>query len=721
MKDLKDKDRQEKAPAGPIGEGQKRKSSTNEPYIESITQDDGYWKSLVGDEPVAGQAQTVETDWETLLGAAITDPSILFTADLIERAATAYRDPQEWSKLNQWIAAHKLLGFDKRRWQKEIRKTAANLTVIHGRKGGKPSMTATPVVGTVWPTAPTPTLPLVPGWCYEPEGIGLETDQGVAVVSDPAYVQEWLKDVNDSTVNLTVCHRVSGQWEPLVIPASTLLKADKVSLLADQGLGIADPRGLARFLNQHYQMMRQIIPAIHGTKLSGVQTIGGCRVAVFPDAIWHPTGQSGNSVRLTDTAGVTFIKARPRVGTDAVAKEVLDHVAQVGQPRKIKILAGWMAATGWADQIRETFERRYPIANIFAIHESGKTTVLKRLLAAIVGGDEIGTARDTRFRLTRQMAAATTIPLILDEFRLNEISPTQTASLYDLCRRNYDGGTDGRGQADQTIRAYQLVAPTLISGESRITDTALMDRIVAVSLNPEDARSWYGGTTHLRWLEDHSEESRQCAGYLLQKRLNSPMTNAQLRQNIQDLENALRALPESHGWPERALWGLAVVWFGLKWLESLGLIGKLTHDDWEATLTEGQQARRQAGPVDRFVHFLEEVAGAGGKWRTQTVPLSVTEITGELRVGVTAANTGFALWAKDLGLPNLGQENLEDELGRSGLMTNDEPLKATRKLGPPINAAVHAYSINIYRVEERYGIPKSYWGEILRPRPTMDE
>ncbi len=673
------------------------------------------WAALM-DEVNAMESRPV--DWDATLARALSDASFMFQADMLELAAQAFKDPIQWARLKQWIDTHKLPGLDKRRWQKEVRMTASSLTVVQG--GAGQTAVATPTVGSVWPDAPDPLLALVPGWRYGLGGVSVETDKGVIAVADPAYVHEWSKDIHDSAVNLTIAHRVGGKWESLVIPASTLLKVDKVGLLADQGLGIAEPRSLGRYLNDHYQLIRQAVPAIAGTKVSGVQTVNGQRVAVLPEGVWHGTKQATHSVRLTDTAGVSFINVRPAPGNEAVAKEVMSHIVQVGRPNKILLLAGWMAASLWADQIRETFEHRFPVANIYAIHESGKTTILKRLLSAIHGGGEIGTARDTRFRLTRQMAAATTIPLVLDEFRINEISPPQLSSLYDLCRRNYDGSTDGRGRADQTVKAYQLSAPTLVSGESRITDTALMDRIVAVSLNPEDARGWAGGTSHLRWLEEHPTESHQCAGYLLQKRLDAPMNNAQLRQRVQLLENWLRQLPESQGWPERALWGLAVVGFGLEWLEALGMAGHLGRADWISTLLEGQLARKTSSPVDRFVRFLEEVAGAGGKWRTQPVPMAVVESTGELRIGVSAANTAFALWAKDIGLPSLGQENLEDELSRSGLASADEPLKKTRTLGPPVNAKVHAYSLNLYRIAERYDISTEYWQGVLRPAHVED-
>ncbi len=666
-------------------------------------------------------------DWDTALTPALADPSILFTPDLITQAAAAFRNPIEWARLLQWIANHKLLGFDKRRWQKEVRKAAGNLTVIQGQgaNGGNNALNSTnkPTVGAVWPDAPVPTLPLLPGWVYQADGIGVETDTGYVPIADPSFVQEWLRDIHDGTVNLTIAHRVRGRWDTVIVPAATLLKTDKMADLANSGIGILEPGAMGRFLNQHYQIIRKTVSPINGTKLSGVQLVNGQRVAVFPAGVWNPSGQPAQVARLTEDSGVSFIRVKPQKAGDFTnAHTVIDHIARIAHPRKIRLVAGWMAAALWADQIREVFDGRFPVGNVYGIHETGKTTILKRLLSSMIGGDEVGTARDTRFRLTRQMAAATTIPLVLDEFRLNEISTNQLGSLYDLLRRNYDGSVDGRGQADQTIRTYRLSAPTLVSGESRITDTALMDRITAVNLSPEEGKRWPGGTEHLRWLEEHVTENQQCAGWLLQKRLDSPMTNEQLRVGVQSLEFALKRLPESQTWPERALWGLAVVWFGLQWLKAIHMpIGELTTQEWSDTLTEGQKARQQASPVDRFIRFLEEAAGNGGKWRNQAVPMAVLEHTGELRVGVSASNTGFSLWSKELGLSNLGQENLEDELSRSELVSDADKLKATLRLGPPVNATVYAYSLNVHKIQERYGIPADYWNEVLRPKSPAYE
>ncbi len=709
---MKDHDTQEKTPAA--SEGAKNFTTPSVAQNEN----DEYGKSLLDEETVLSpkQAQTVETDWETLLQPVVADPSLLFGPDLLTKSATAYKNPTEWTRLLHWLDSHKIDGLDKRRWKMEVKKASRNLTVVTGGVGTSTASAPSTSVGAIWLDAPVATIPLVPGWIYRPDGLAHESREGLMAVGNPAYVSEWLRDVNDGTVNLTITHRVAGRWDKLIVPASNLLKAEKVADMANQGVGIYDPKLLGRFLNEHYQLIRGSVTAIAGTKLSGVQTINSHRVAVFPAGVWQATGRHGETVRLTETAGVSFINAKPREGGDFVSAEtVMGHVFQMAHPRKVRLLAGWIGAALWADQIREAFEGRFPVGNIYAIHESGKTTIIKRILSAIIGGDEVGTARDTRFRLTRQMAAATTIPLVLDEFRLNEISPSQLASLYDLLRRDYDGGVDGRGQADQTIRTYRLTAPTLVSGESRITDTALMDRIVGISLSPEEGKGWPNGTDHLRWLEEHLDENRLCAGWLLQKRLDSPMTHDQLRLNIQTLEKAIRQLPGSATWPERALWGLAVVWFGIKWFEQLGMgIGSMTRQDWEDTLSEGQQTRKSTSPVDRFVRFLEESAANGGKWRGQTVPLAVLDRTGELRIGVSAANTGFAGWSKELGMPNLGQENLEDELLRSGLAMEGE-LKSPLHLGPPVNATVYAYSLRIHAMAERYGIPTTYWIEVLKP------
>ncbi|PSR26030.1 MAG: hypothetical protein C7B43_15300 [Sulfobacillus benefaciens] len=686
----------------------------------------GYWASLMNmatsseDAEAGDTASPVAVDWGGILAPALDDCSIMFNPNMLSLAAQAFTNPIEWSRLSQWINTHKIVGMDKRRWQKEVRKLAGTLTVI---KGGNNASSATdkPSVGAVWPDAPSPTLPLVPGWIYQTDSLGMATGTGDVLVSDPAYVAEWLHDVNDGTVNLTITHRVGGKWDDLIVPAAALLKSDKVAEMANHGVGIHEPRALGRFLNDHYQLIRHVVPAIAGTKLAGVQTVNGERVAIFPNSVWYPSGQPGQrqTVRLTETAGVTFINVKPKIGGDVTnAQTVLENITKTAESRKIRLLIGWFAAALWSDQIRAAFDGQFPVSNVYGIHESGKTSIIKRLLAAVIGGKEVGTARDTRFRLTRQMSAATSVPLVLDEFRLNEISPNQLASLYDLLRRNYDGGVDGRGQADQTIRTYRLLAPTLVSGESRVTDAALMDRIVDISLTPEEGKQWPGGTDHLRWLEEHLDENRQCAGWLLQKRLDSPMTTKQLRAGVQTLETTLKRLPESQAWPERALWGLAIVWFGLQWLRAIHMpVKEFTTQEWVDILIAGQQARRQSSPVDRFVRFLEEAAGNAGKWRSQAVPMAVLEHTGELRVGVSASNTGFAVWARELGLPNLGQENLEDELVRSGLITDENKLKSPLHLGANVNATLYAYSLKIQVISERYGIPAAYWNEVLRGTP----
>jgi len=657
---------------------------------------------------------------DALLTPVLTDPSLLFGSGLLAAAAKAYEDPAGWTQWLRWMDTHKIAGLDRRRWKKEVMATAMD---VAQRLSRQPVPISHPV-HAIWPSAPDPTveLPSDSRWIYEPSGISAITREGLAVLGAPAYAAEWVRDIEDGMVSVTLRHHVGGVWDSLIVPADHLVKPEKIADLAKYGVGIRDPKVYGQYLNASYQSIRQT-PAIRGTKRAGVQTVDGGPVAVFASGLWFPHSASNPpDVRLTDqNSGITFVQSiDPVSGTQPSAQTVFDHLIALANPQKFLPLIGWFAGCLRADQIRRISDGTFPIANVVAIHETGKTTLIKRLLAAIIGrhvpggGGELGTVKDSKFQLTRKMAASTTIPLVLDEFRLSELVGYQLDLLNDLLRRDFDGALDGRGRTDLTIRPYRLIAPTLVSGESRIVDSALLDRIVGINLSPTDTKEWQGSKPHLEWLLAHPDANRECAGFLLQARLDSTKSDDQVRNEIAVFEQYLRSFGESHGWPDRALWGLAVCVFALHDVMSTGLqLPVLTASDWQAILSEGTKARKNTTPVDRYVRFLEEVV-LNGAYRGQPVPMVVAEDGASLRVGISASTSAYELWLHDHNLPNLGQGNLEDELVRSPILSPNTNLRDRRRFGVPWNAVMHSYQFSVAGLETQYGIAQSFWADTLK-------
>ena len=87
------------------------------------------------------------------------------------------------------------------------------------------------------------------------------------------------------------------------------------------------------------------------------------------------------------------------------------------------------------------------------------------------------------------------------------------------------------------------------------------------------------------------------------------------------------------------------------WLADIGL--PVEFADWAGDQVQrAADLRRDQGPVDWLIQFLEAAASDG----RHPVPMEADQKSGQLRVGVAAARSGYDLWQRDHGLPRLDPE-----------------------------------------------------------------
>ena len=520
-------------------------------------------------------------------------------------------------------------------------------------------------VGQIWSTAPDPEIPLPPGYAYRAVGVGVADEDAAGEdggeewrrVCSPAYVAGWATDLATGAVTVRVAVAVAGEWRTCTVPPSALLDPRRVGALADTGIEMPKAASAAAYLNSGYHAVRERTRPAFGTQVAGIQRVAGVPVAVLPGLgePAAPTGTTPPEIGFTDTSGVEFVRApRPDVrGTRDTARDVWDHLWKLGDPRVLAPILAWHVAALWAPEVRAAMGGRFPLLNVWASRGSGKTTVLELVGMAVGGGVQVLTARATRFALLRDLSASTTIPVICDEYRRGELSDHQQGSLHDLLRRAYDGSSDQRGQQDQTVRTYRLQSPAVLAGESRISDPALADRAILVALQRADLIEWPGGRRALAWLQGHPDECRRAAGWLLQRRLDDSATTPQalaatLRAHRAELASHVDRLGVAL--PERAVDGLAVAAWAWNWLADIGLPVELV--DWAEQVRRAADLRRESGPVDWLIQFLESAAGDA----RHPVPMEADKPSGQLRVGVAAARAGFDLWCRDHGNPRLDPE-----------------------------------------------------------------
>ena len=567
-------------------------------------------------------------------------------------------------------------------------------------------------VGEVWPDAPDADQILPPMYHYRPDGVWKMNEEEEVLLVGPCYVSRWLRDLYALEDHIEITFYNDGTWHCLTAEPASLIDVRSAGKLVNNGLTMVHVKDTLWYLNQILTIIKQTRLADRSTSIAGFHTLESKQeILVLPHDVWATTPMS-RAIHYLDVnnAVLSWLKAAQPVQVDmtmnqgfATAQEVWTHVWQLASPNKMALIIGWFWASLWADKLRDFFNG-FPVLNVFAIRGTGKTTILREVYTALWGGCEIESATATTFPILRSLAATTTIPVILDEFRIGDLSENREKALYSLLRKVWDGSVEQRGQANQQVRNYPLTTPTILAGESRPADAALLDRLVLTTLTKSETVESPNSASALAWLREHRDDGQQAAGWILQQRLAETWDTAIVKTMVSHNQTFLQRRG-GKDLPERALIGLSLVLWGLQWGASLGLIPQnISAVNWQDILVDAQAQRRFDSPADIFVRFLEELWTQNGQTKYGQIPMTV--IVPELRVAATAVQGAWDLWSKDHNLPRLGVQNLETELGTvPGLFL--ERSKVSKIHGKLYRCYV--FDVNV--LATRYGIDPDFWTE----------
>ncbi len=597
-----------------------------------------------------------------------------------------------------------------KKWQERIQRRAKELIAMFKSEGSADDSKGPPPsrVGAIWPAASDPDAPLPGEYLYDAQGV-YETGEGwERLIAGPCYVSRWFTDITSKEVRAEVAYLNDGKWLTMLAEPAALLDGHKMTDLANKGIQLLQLGKGTAYLNAAYFIMHRTTHSVPSTTLAGFHAIQDRTVLVTPGGVWGQQ-EDETPIQYEDTSGITFLTALHPVlnasSTEEIAREVWNHVWHAAAPDTMSLMIGWFWASLWADVLRPAWQG-FPILNLFATRGTGKTTLIRAIYSALWGGCEVGSALSKPFVLVRDLSASTTIPVILDEFRPGE-GEYQEAMLYSILRRAYDGSIEQRGMANQHVRSYPLLAPVILSGEGRPHDAALLDRLVMVTLAKEETAKDPTARTHMEWLQSHPDEVQQAAGWLLTQRLAIQWEKAEVRSDLTQMERYLMGQQAEDPLPDRALKGLAIVMWGLRWGLELGLVPRdITPPNWAQVLKMGIDQRRMDSPADLFIKFLEECWSAGGQMKQGVVPISVNRTKKEVRIAKAPVQAAWDLWCRDHNLPRLGAQTLEIEL-----MAQKHLVTAINKVAEVQHKVHRCYILDIDAIKSRYGIEPEFWIE----------
>ncbi|MBK8696933.1 MAG: hypothetical protein IPN17_32895 [Deltaproteobacteria bacterium] len=125
----------------------------------------------------------------------------------------------------------------------------------------------------------------------------------------------------------------------------------------------------------------------------------------------------------------------------------------------------------------------FALLNVTGTAGSGKTSIVGEIFLPLFGQPDAEpfSVTATEFTLLRQLSGTTSVPIFLDEYKPQDMKQDRIDQIHRYARRLYKGEVEERGHADQSVTTYHLTAPTVLAGETRPSDAALLERFITAS------------------------------------------------------------------------------------------------------------------------------------------------------------------------------------------------------------------------------------------------
>ncbi len=167
-----------------------------------------------------------------------------------------------------------------------------------------------------------------------------------------------------------------------------------------------------------------------------------------------------------------------------VASTVFRYLPVVNKPEVMLPIIGWFFATPVKPRFMEKVGT-FPTLFVWGTQGSGKSSVCIDLMWPLFGirDAEPYSATETEFALLKLLSSTRSVPIFIDEYKPFDMQRQRLNTLHRYLRRLYRGEVEERGRPDQRVNSYHLQAPVCIAGETRPTESALLERIL--TSNPD--------------------------------------------------------------------------------------------------------------------------------------------------------------------------------------------------------------------------------------------
>jgi hypothetical protein len=221
------------------------------------------------------------------------------------------------------------------------------------------------------------------------------------------------------------------------------------------------------------------------------------------DLVWADqfgvTSNYGMNYRLTgsmteDLQFRTDLRNAPFLEDTPEAREFFKNLFQINRREVVARVFGFMASTYLSQMIRHIFNK-FPFLQVYGPAGSGKSETIKLMARMHYYKQEPLTSSaldSTKFVFEEMATCSGSIPFILEEYKPREMDKRLLEKSKGILRSNYNGDTIGKGAVQSSTGQSKLLvtrvsnrSPIVVLGEAIISQTAILDRCVAVAITKE--------------------------------------------------------------------------------------------------------------------------------------------------------------------------------------------------------------------------------------------
>ncbi|OLN30694.1 Type III restriction enzyme, res subunit:DEAD/DEAH box helicase, N- terminal [Desulfovibrio sp. DV] len=233
----------------------------------------------------------------------------------------------------------------------------------------------------------------------------------------------------------------------------------------------------------------------------------GVRTAGFQDNTFvtsegglTPEGPADDLVYINEIQTPCRLLSTEAASSDDLAA-IRENITGFNAPEVVLLILGWSVACFFAPVIRAILDA-FPLICVEGEAGAGKTSTVNAVVAGIwaLYGAARALGEQTRFTLMRAVDGSNSIPLVFEENKASRMSEKQQNLVSNLIRDSYNAFEGQRGMADQSMRSYRYQAPVCILGETGFTETAILDRMVNVSMTRRASAPYRAGFQKMQRL-----------------------------------------------------------------------------------------------------------------------------------------------------------------------------------------------------------------------------